>query len=594
MIGRLFIAVIIFLATFGLARAGWEGNWDSSYGQLRLVTSGDRVFGDYADIGTIEGRVGPDGRTLRGVFLYRDGRWGSFEWLRSGDRFAGTWRWNASGVTRAGDQKWSGTRTSARTSPLRYADVEAIAYPLGDVNFQEGGFTAFLDHRDAGGARPARNDPRDELGVWYGRHELSNLDGAFEIAAEIIQLRNDDTGFVDLSMYARPDAGCPDAMHARFCRELRAAADGRGFVPAEVTGARRVRQIDGLGKDDFLIAFRLPGDGRDRLLALREEATYRSASIHHPQRGFDYSGFAQRSAHSCEISACANDVFAGLERDSSRYLGALNGVAWTRALREMPDRIAQSHGSRPSPAPRPVANGGSGDWRPLMGDPWTIFEETDEPLGTVSFEPRANGLFASGQMLGFFETGRPQEAEFRLAAQTDQAVAFDVTIYAGESGERRTGRLMVELPSHASGDPRGTLVVDDEIFLVYLAPQRRGGGGGPVAREDDLIDPREPLPEYPVIGIYKYDYVLRDVPAGRELALRYQPSRDSGQVGQIASGTGPFQLHTCRPEIESYRFEEASPSEQLRLLSSGWCEALTPNGRGWIPGRYLQPVEPRP
>ena len=232
----------------------------------------------------------------------------------------------------------------------------------------------------------------------------------------------------------------------------------------------------------------------------------------------------------------------------------------------------------------------------MLTDAWTLFEETDEPLGTISFAPGPGGLAAAGTLSGFFETGRPHEADFRLVAQTDQAAAFDVTIFAGQSGERREGRLIVELPSHARGDPRGTLAVDDEILLVYLAQTgapRRDPPAPPSPRENDLVDPVEPAPEYPVIGIYKYDYLLRDVPAGRELALRYEPSRDSGQIGQIAGDTAPFQLHTCAPEIESWRFEEASPPEQLRLLSAGWCEVLHPNGRGWIPGRYLQPVEPR-
>lgn len=600
MIARLLVALGALLLALAPARAdGWLGDWSSTFGQLRLVQDGDRVFGDYADIGTIEGTVGPDGRTLRGTFVYAtDGRWGTFEWVRSGDRFDGTWRWSG-GVTKPGDGAWTGTRTSPRASPLRYADPGAIGHPLGRVDFQEGPYTAFLDFRDARQIRPTPTpsptpDPRRELGVWYAGFDLDLLDGAFEIGADIIHMRRDDTGSVDLSIYARPGAACPDIMHVEFCGELRAAADGRGFVEARVTGARRIQDPNGPA-DDFLVAFRLSGDRADRLMRIGLEATYYSAAIYHPDRGLDLAGFATRRDHLCETVACADDVFAALQRDTRPYLGSLGSLGWADAIRRGPDRIGESHGGNAAPtrAPALPAQG-----RPLLSDPWTVFEETNEPLGTVGFRPGPGGLAASGTFTGFFETGEPHETDFRLVQQTDQAVAFDLTIYSGQSGERREGRLVVELPSAAPGDPRGTLVVGDEIFLVYLAQTgNERSVAPPVSRPDapnlDLIDPDEPVPEYPVIGIYKYDYILRDVPPGRELALRYEPSRDSGQIGQIGSRARPFQLHTCAPEIDSFRFEQATDRGRLDLLSAGWCEVLLPDGRGWVPGRYLRPVEPR-
>ncbi len=75
----------------------WTGSWDTTYGQLRLIEDGDRVYGDYADLGTIKAYLNrPCGEYLRGTFERKDGRWGYIEFVATGDlgsRFSGRWTW---------------------------------------------------------------------------------------------------------------------------------------------------------------------------------------------------------------------------------------------------------------------------------------------------------------------------------------------------------------------------------------------------------------------------------------------------------------------------------------------------------------------
>lgn len=101
-----------------LPGAAWSGNWDTTYGQLRLMQDGRRVYGDYAARGTIEGTVSEAGDELRAVFMYTDGRWGLVRWTRAGNRISGLWNWSASGIPSKGaGTRWDGKRTSRSADP---------------------------------------------------------------------------------------------------------------------------------------------------------------------------------------------------------------------------------------------------------------------------------------------------------------------------------------------------------------------------------------------------------------------------------------------------------------------------------------------
>ena len=96
----------LFLTMTGLAAQAqqtrcdsfWTGSWNTSFGQLRLIEDGEFVYGDYGNVGTIKGRLDKVcGDWLRGIFERKDGRWGYFEFVETGDhgnRFSGRWTWS--------------------------------------------------------------------------------------------------------------------------------------------------------------------------------------------------------------------------------------------------------------------------------------------------------------------------------------------------------------------------------------------------------------------------------------------------------------------------------------------------------------------
>ena len=213
-----------------------------------------------------------------------------------------------------------------------------------------------------------------------------------------------------------------------------------------------------------------------------------------------------------------------------------------------------------------------------MSDAWVILDETSENLGTISIRQDGTRLAASGELNGFFETGRPHETQFSERHSTREAVAFDLTVSAGSSGERKSGRLVVELPAYRGDNPRGTLIVGEEIFLVSLVRPMQG------------MEPAE-VGDTPAIGIYSMDYLLTNVPAGKTLKLRKEPGRSASVVGELSAGTAGLQMMKCEPEIDSWQFEHANPTDRLAMLSAAWGQVTNGRFAGWLPGRYLKPMD---
>lgn len=571
-----FVVMITMMISEALADT-WNGDWNSSFGQLRLLQNGDRLFGDYQDRGVIEGKISPDGREARAFFIYQDGRWGTVQWRIAGDRLSGTWNWSTNGLPEAkGSNTWTATREAARTSPLRFADQTRSRFPADDAINQEPYLTWLRFGYPPQPSPSSGPDPVAELSNWYGGYDLTNIDPAFDIGIDAIHYSGSNAVAVDFSIFVNPDGTCPQVMHNEFCDELRALADTRGYVEVSATGATIINR--GNVGETLEATFRLPGDRFDRALRIRREATYFSASIHHFERGYDFGGYAQGRSHFCEQTRCAADLFDDLRTNPRSYLGNVDRGAILRMI-NLPDRIAASHQStRPAPQQPSTGQGQgpSGGARTLFSDAYTILDETSENLGEVVFSPNGGQLAASGRLRNFFEISEDHETVFTLIQQTDQAVAFELTVYAGQSGESKQGRLMVELPSYARNNPRGTLMVADEIFLVELVRPIPG------------TDTSE-LGDTPAIGIYSTSYRLRDVPLDRAMQLRSGPDRSTGVVGTIAPQSTGLQMLGCAREINSQLFEAAGLNERLLLLSSTWCQITNYEISGWVPGIYLVP-----
>ena len=104
----------------------WQGAWNTTYGQIRLVEDGDYVYGDYGNIGTIEGVLVNGKQVLRAVFTRRDTKQtGYVEWVQSGDdgnRITGRWNWTSAPVPdwqeEASGGLWRGDRTDDGIPPI--------------------------------------------------------------------------------------------------------------------------------------------------------------------------------------------------------------------------------------------------------------------------------------------------------------------------------------------------------------------------------------------------------------------------------------------------------------------------------------------
>ncbi|TLD68579.1 hypothetical protein FEM03_21920 [Phragmitibacter flavus] len=97
----------------------WTGNWNSTYGQLRLTQEGDRVYGDYSNRGHFEARTREDlPGVLRGTFQRNDGKWGFIQFILSEtkDSFSGAWAYEK--FPAEGTVNWRATRTSLTPDPI--------------------------------------------------------------------------------------------------------------------------------------------------------------------------------------------------------------------------------------------------------------------------------------------------------------------------------------------------------------------------------------------------------------------------------------------------------------------------------------------
>ena len=124
------MAALAFAGLAGVASAqdcesNWTGSWDTTYGQLRLIKDGLLVYGDYANLGIIKGRLHkPCGRSLRGVFIRKDGGEGYFNFRFNSevtDSFHGRWTWKSGplpDMREPAATPWSGTLTDDYPPPI--------------------------------------------------------------------------------------------------------------------------------------------------------------------------------------------------------------------------------------------------------------------------------------------------------------------------------------------------------------------------------------------------------------------------------------------------------------------------------------------
>lgn len=157
------LALVLAPVMQAQAMASWQGRWDTDFGELRLVQTGDRVHGDYATTGMIEARLSPDGRTLRGAFNRHDGDWGmfSFEISADGKGWTGRWAWRDDVSLDTG--VWSGRRTSPAVPRLTEAVDAPVYWPIEMYEAPTAAFLNFISFTDMAGGGSI---DRELVGSW--------------------------------------------------------------------------------------------------------------------------------------------------------------------------------------------------------------------------------------------------------------------------------------------------------------------------------------------------------------------------------------------------------------------------------------------
>lgn len=92
------------------AQGVFEGEWETTYGELRLTQFENKVIGFYSNLGRIEGVYRPNNKSLKGTFTNGKNTGEFYFALNKEGEFGGVWNWKGS----KDREKWKGTRKSIR------------------------------------------------------------------------------------------------------------------------------------------------------------------------------------------------------------------------------------------------------------------------------------------------------------------------------------------------------------------------------------------------------------------------------------------------------------------------------------------------
>lgn len=106
-----FTLILILFPLYNLSAQGiFEGEWETTYGELRLTQFENKVIGFYSNLGRIEGVYKLSSKSLKGTFTNgKDTGEFYFALLKDGE-FSGTWNWKGS----KDREYWKGTRKTIK------------------------------------------------------------------------------------------------------------------------------------------------------------------------------------------------------------------------------------------------------------------------------------------------------------------------------------------------------------------------------------------------------------------------------------------------------------------------------------------------
>lgn len=582
----------------------WEGVYESTFGELSVIQEGSAAYGDYATLGHLQGRISPDGNVWRGIFFRFDGKWGVFEFTRTEKSgFNGQWDFNrppALQNSKTWNAIYKGTLIGGNNPVfLDNPPIERSLFPNSLKTGPKGEIAEFLSFKYYFQAPPKPSpqpleNPNIQVnspvqGNWYGGYD--SLGDGPSISLEVDHLRGTTLLNVAMNLYSTGGNGCPRHFHLEFCSELNAltinSTNGTGDQ-AEILGAL----ADG---DEMFVAFGLTSNSALRMLTIAPSGTRTNpnyiARIYNQFRGLDAEFPMKQRPHLCDQTRCLGGRLEALDRKGTGALGMLANVTrFVSNFNRNLDRRADSHNSNyinTTPAPTPYNNSVPQQQRASIPDrihgTWQVTDEGGNILGIVNINAEGSRIKGSGRLQENLLYGREVEVGLDEVTLTDEAVRFDLTYFSGESGEQNTQTLLLTLPENIGNTMRGTLQTTQYFELVTFNPV-----------SSQAFIPSEPE-EYdlPGIGVTGPSYSIINVPEGKSLKLRTQPSQNSTKTANLMWNANQVIVQRCIPEVDTIAFEEATHEGKRKLLERTWCEVGHGVGadyiQGFMPGKYLNP-----
>ena len=566
----------------------WSGKFQTTFGEIRVSQIGSMASGDYAKVGKLQGSVSPDGNTWRGIFYRYDGRWGVFEFKRTARGFTGRWEFDRPPFA-VKSKKWNGTfrgkTVSIRNSIIEPENVRRNIYPTPKGEIAE--YLSFRYHRQKPPVpKPGPRVSTLKQGQWYGGYDTVGAGPSINLEVDHLS----GTLLVDasISFYSVAGNGCPENFHRKLCRDLNRATANSG------NGAGGQAQILGemAERDELFIAFGLPGDPANRLLALRYSGTRSNpnylARIYHETRGLEYEGIMKGRPHLCEQTRCQGGRLDALDKKGTNALGVLSNLSrYLANFDRNRDERASSHrrvGPTPRPPKPPKPQTPVYNMADRLHGTWELIDEAGRNLGRVNINAIGRSITGSGRLEENLLYGREVEVALEEVSLTDEAIRFELTYFAGESGEQNSTVLLLTLPKRIGGSMKGSLRSSQRFELITMNPVDQSSNS-------DFDEPEEY--DLPGVGVTGPSYGLINVPNGKNLKLRSGPGKNYNRIGNLSWNASDVLVMQCAPEIDSLRFEQSNQAGKRRLLQGSWCQVQHGQGtayvEGYIPGKYLNP-----
>lgn len=172
-----FILLFLLCSLTAWASGPFHGTWNSRFGQLKLVQQGNRVFGDYRNLGPMEGVYNPATKEVTGTFR-NNARLGNFKFKMTADgKFTGKWAWGSANPA----DDWWGNRVNKTPGRLSFKPnfwFGKWKTRFGTLTLTQKGEKVFGKYANLGQIIDAKHDPKTN--TLKGKFTNKGKNGNFE------------------------------------------------------------------------------------------------------------------------------------------------------------------------------------------------------------------------------------------------------------------------------------------------------------------------------------------------------------------------------------------------------------------------------